>query len=105
MENSYLIPANSKKSLLLFNLFNKTDLIMFGIGIGVTLILLLALPIETLLMAFIALAPALITGFLVLPVPYYHNILTVIKSALSFFLGRRDFVWKGWGLKDGETKE
>ena len=105
MNNEYLIPANSKKSLLIFNLFTKFDLIMFGLGIAATLLLLLSFKIETLLMASIALAPALITGFLVLPVPNYHNILTVIKSALNFFLGRRDYVWKGWGLKNGETKE
>lgn len=39
----FLIPANSKKSLLYFGLFNMFDLILFGSGIAVTTILLLTL--------------------------------------------------------------
>ena len=70
---SFLIPANTKKSMLIFGLFTPTDLIMFGSGVGITVILLLILPVEELWGAIIALAPALITGFLVLPVPNYHN--------------------------------
>ena len=103
--NNYLIPANSKKSLLIFGVFNKLDLIMFGIGIAVTLILLLALPVDKLVFAVIALAPALITGFLVLPIPNYHNMLTIIKEAFSFFTQRRNFVWKGWCFNHGEDEK
>ena len=94
--NNYLIPANSKKSLLIFGVFNKFDLIMFSIGISVTLLLLLVLPVDQLLFAVIALAPGLITGFLVLPIPNYHNILTIIREGFNFFTQRRNFIWKGW---------
>ena len=94
--NNFLIPANSKKSMLIFGLFNKVDLIMFGSGLVLTIILLLVLPIEIFWVAIIAVAPGLITGFLVLPVPNYHNMLTVIISAINFLTGRREFIWKGW---------
>ena len=105
MNNNYLIPANSKKSLLLFGLFTKFDLIMFSIGIVSTLLLLFILPVDKLLYAIIALAPGLITGFLVLPIPNYHNMLTIIKEAFNFFTQRRNFIWKGWCFNHGEDKE
>lgn len=102
--NNFLIPANSKKSMLIFGLFNKVDLIMFGSGLALTIILLLVLPIEIFWVAIIAVAPGLITGFLVLPVPNYHNMLTVIISAINFLTGRREFIWKGWCYPHGEEK-
>ncbi|MBQ6816844.1 MAG: hypothetical protein IJO27_00260 [Bacilli bacterium] len=102
--NNFLIPANSKKSMLIFGLFNKVDLIMFGSGLVLTIILLLVLPIEIFWVAIIAVAPGLITGFLVLPVPNYHNMLTVIISAINFLTGRREFIWKGWCYPHGEEK-
>ncbi len=101
----FLIPANSKKSLLIFGLFNWFDLILFGSGLGTSLLLLLILPVEQLSMAILALAPALICGFLVLPIPNYHNMITVIKNAIDFFTNRQRYVWKGWCVLDGETKQ
>ena len=97
---NYLIPANSKKSLLIFGFFTKFDLIMFSIGIASTLILLLVISPSTLLGAFIDLAPAVITGFLVLPEPHYHNTRTVIKDVYKFYTSRQKFIWKGWCVAD-----
>ena len=102
MNNMFLIPANAKKSMLIFGLFNTMDLIVFGSGIFVTLILLLILPIEQLLFATIALAPAVITGFLVFPIPNYHNSLRFMISLVNFITNRRVFIWKGWCAGDGE---
>lgn len=99
---NFLIPANTKKSLLFFGLFNRFDLILFGSGIGISLLLLMVLPIESLKWAIIAIAPGLVTGFLVFPIPYYHNVLTVIKNIITFFTTRQEFVWKGWCVEDGE---
>lgn len=101
--NGYLIPANSKKSMLYFGLFNKFDLILFGSGIGLSLILLMALPVEELLWAIIALAPVVVTGLLVIPIPNYHNVRTIIKIAYEFYTTRQQFVWKGWCLGNGEA--
>ena len=102
MDNMYLIPANSKKSMLLFGLFTKFDLALFLIGVGVSLLLLLVLPIQSFLFAIIALGPGLISAFLVFPVPNYHNIRTVIKLAWEFYTTRQKYIWRGWCYKDGE---
>lgn len=99
---NFIIPANTKKSLLKFGVFNTFDLILFGSGIAVSLILLLLLPVEQLKFAIIAILPGLVTGFLVFPIPYYHNVLTVIINFFTFFTTRQQFVWKGWCVTDGE---
>ena len=80
----FLIPANSKKSLLIFGFFTKTDLILFGSGIATTILLLLLIDPSSIIPAVIDLAPAVITGFLVLPIPHYHNTRTVLKEVLPF---------------------
>ena len=100
--NQFLIPANAKKSMLIFGLFNTMDLIVFGSGVLLTLILLIALPIENLLYASIALAPAVITAFLVFPIPNYHNSLRFLISLYTFLTTRQRFIWKGWCCRDGE---
>ena len=96
MNGNYLIPANSKKSMKIFGVFRKFDLILFGCGVLATMIMVMVLPIADLKVAVIAIMPAAITGFLVFPVPLYHNVLTVIITAWTFFTTRREFVWKGW---------
>lgn len=99
--NEYLIPANSKKSMLYFGLFNKFDLLLFGSGIGVSLLLLAILPVSKLLWAIIALLPGVVTGVLVIPIPNYHNIRTIIKLAYEFYTTRQKYIWKGWCFTDG----
>ena len=103
--NNYLIPANSKKSMLIFGIFNTVDLWIFGSGVAATLLLLLILPVEQLVPAIIAISPGLICGFLVLPVPNYHNIRTFIMSAYRFLTTRQKFVWKGWCFSYGKDEE
>jgi len=103
--NNYLIPANSKKSMLIFGLFNTIDLWIFLIGVFATLLLLLILPVEDLVPAIIAISPGLICGFLVLPVPNHHNVRTFIESAYRFFTTRQKFVWKGWCFSYGKDEE
>lgn len=99
---NFLIPANSKKSMMIFGLFYPFDLILFGSGILITLIFMMILPIADTTMAFITIAPAVITGFLVFPVPNYHNVLTVMIGVWKFFTTRQKFVWKGWCVTDGQ---
>lgn len=102
---NFLIPANSKKSMMIFGLFFPFDLILFGIGIGITLLLMIILPIADTVMAIISVAPAVITGFLVFPIPNYHNVLTVLIGVWRFFTTRQRFVWKGWCVQDEQEKE
>lgn len=101
----YLIPANSKKSLLIFGMFTWFDLLLFSGGVALSLILLLVLPVETLTYAIIALLPGVACGFLVMPVPNYHNILTIIKNVYEFYTARQRYVWKGWCFNDGKGDE
>lgn len=99
--NNYLIPANSKKSQLILGFFRGIDLILFGSGVGVTLILLLTIQSASIGIMVLILAPALITGFLVMPVPNYHNVLQFIVNIYTYFSERRRYYWKGW-CRDGE---
>lgn len=105
INNGYLIPANAKKSMLIFGLFTPMDLIIFGSGVGLTIILLLVLPIEQLVVTIIALSPALITGFLVFPIPNYHNSLRFFISLFTFINSRQKFIWKGWCINNGEEEQ
>ena len=102
MENSYLIPANSKKSMLIFGVFNTIDLIIFGCGLGISFLLMMFLPMEQFVFAILAITPGSITFLLVFPIPNYHNVRTVIKNAWIFYTTRQKYIWKGWCLDHGE---
>ena len=102
---SYLIPANSKKSMLIFGVINTFDLILFSIGVGVSLLLLMLLPVDELVWAIIAIMPGCICAFLTMPIPNYHNVLTFIKIAFEFYTTRQRFVWKGWCFNYGDESE
>ena len=105
MNNIYLIPANSKKSMKIFGMFYPFDLILLSIGIVLTLLLITILPIDVILFAVIALLPVGITGLLVFPIPNYHNVLTALISMWFFFTTRQKYVWKGWCVCDGYEDE
>lgn len=100
--NQYLIPANSKKSMLILGFFNPTDLIIFCTGVVVTFILLLLIKANTLKEAFFIILPALICSFLVLPVPNHHNIRTFIGNVFHYFTNRRTYFWRGWCINRGQ---
>ena len=100
----FLIPANSKKSMLIFGVFETFDLILFGVGVGATILLLLIIAPNSLFTAIVDLLPAVICGFLVLPVPNYHNVLQFIVNLYTYFSERRRYYWKGWCYQDGEDK-
>lgn len=102
--NNYLIPANTKRGQLILGLFRPFDLILFGTGIFITLILLLIVPLGSTMVTIMVLSPALVTGFLVMPVRYYHNMLTIIIELYEFITERQTYRWKGWCYKNGEKK-
>lgn len=105
MNGNYLIPANSKKSSMILGIFTPVDLILFGSGVGLTMILMVSIHTEALLGMILILLPALLTGFLVFPVPNYHNVLQLIINIYSFyFINPRRYKWKGWCYKDGNNK-
>ena len=104
MGNNNLIPANSKKSLLIFGFFTWKDLILFGSGATITMFMLLIFQTTSLTQILLMCMPLFVTLFLVMPVPNYHNVMTLIGNVISFYTNRRRYMWKGWCVKDEETK-
>ena len=106
MNNNYLIPANSKKSQLILGFFTPLDLILFGSGCGLTVLLLMLVRNADLTLMILILLPALITGFLVTPVLYYHNVLQFIINVVSYIFNARRYYWRGWCVKyESENKQ
>lgn len=98
--NLYIIPANSNNGKLIFNLFTKFDLIMLLSGFGLSIGSLLLFSPASLASLLLCLMPFLLTGALVIPIPNYHNVYTVIKEVIEFFYNRRNYKWEGWCSKD-----
>lgn len=94
--NGYLVPANAKRGTLILNIFRPFDLILFGTGVVVSLLMLAIVHSDSTLMILISCLPAGITGLLVVPIPNYHNVLCAIQSIFRFFSERRNYVWRGW---------
>ena len=103
----FLIPANSKKSMLILGVFDLFDLILFASGIGISLLLLLLLNPSSLFWAIFDVTPGLICGFLVMPIPNYHNMRVLLMEVYGFYTRRERFIWKGWCVSDeyGETQQ
>ncbi len=94
--NGYLVPANAKRGTLILNLFRPFDIILFGAGILITLLLFVIIPTGETIAMILACLPVGITGFLVIPIPNYHNVLCAIQSIIKFYSERRNYIWKGW---------
>ena len=100
MFDNYLIPANTKRGQLILGLFRPFDLYLFGAGVLVTFLLLAFLPLTSTTVTILCISPALITGFLVMPVPHYHNMMTIIIEGYEFLTNRQRYKWKGWCYKN-----
>ena len=94
--NSYLIPANSKKSMLILGYFTTLDLVVFLMGVTFTIILLFMIKTSTIWLLIMVILPALISAFLVLPVPHYHNIMQLLTNFYDYFTKNNRYYWKGW---------
>ncbi len=105
MENNFLIPANANRGKLIMGFFRPIDLIIFGSGAGTTLLMLLVFQnyVSQIAFAIVVLLPALVTGFLVIPIPYQHNVLVFLTNCYNFyFVNRKRYYWKGWCSCYGE---
>ena len=94
--NGSLVPANTKKSLLIFGMLRPIDAIILGTGVGISITLLLILNSAGTLWLLLACVPMAIALILVLPIPNYHNTLVALQSIMRFFNERRNYIWKGW---------
>jgi hypothetical protein len=93
--NNYLIPANSKKSQLILGIFNMVDLIVFISGVGFSVLLLLLIKSDNLGVMLGLASPAIVSAFLIAPIPNYHNVMTLIGNIWRFFTGRKKYYWRG----------
>ena len=103
--NSYLIPANASRGKLILGFFRGIDLIVFGTGVGITLLLLMIFQnaMSDWKVAVAILAPALVTGFLVIPVPHQHNVMVFLENMYKYyFVNCNKYKWKGWCSGYGE---
>ena len=99
--NIYLIPANSKKSMMILSLFTPTDLVILIGGIVITFALLIVFnSVEETAFKFVCAIPALLALLLVAPLPYYHNVRVLLGNVFRFFSSRRNYFWRGWCVKD-----
>ena len=104
--NNYLIPANAKKGQLIFNLFRPIDLVVFLVGIGLSILFFLVISSNSLFTTLIKLLPISIGTFLVFPIPHYHNVMMFLNDFYIFITNRRVYLWKGWCVRSeyGEEK-
>ena len=94
--NQFLIPANSKKSMLKLGLFNWFDITVLSIGIIITMILLFVIKDANMGQLILMLSPALIAVLMVMPVPPYHNVMTLLGNIVRFYTGIKKYYWRGW---------
>lgn len=94
--NNYLIPANSKKGQLIFNIFRWVDLIIVIIGALITLLVMFLVKGDSLFALVVKLLPVGISLLLVLPVANYHNVLVFLQEAYLYFINQKRYHWKGW---------
>lgn len=105
MNHSYLIPANTKKGQLILGMFKPFDLVLFGTGILITFTFLAIMPLSSTWVTILVLSPAFITGFLVFPLPYYHNVLNILIEIYEFLTHTQTYVWKGWCCRNVNKKK
>ena len=102
--NNYLIPANSKKSMMILGFFTPVDLGIFIFGVGISFLLLMLIKVSTIGLTLLLASPALVAAFLVAPVPNYHNIRTLLGNIYRFYTGRKKYYWKGWCVNSEHRK-
>lgn len=98
--NQYLIPANTKKGSLIFNIFQPIDLTIFLVGVGTTLLMLVIVStvraLNNTVFTLLTLVPGLVAVMLVFPFPNYHNIRIALTEVIHFYTNRQRYVWRGW---------
>ena len=102
MNDTYLIPANTKRSMLIFGIFRRIDLIIFATGGALTFLLIFINSPTTLMDVFIDLLPFLIAGAMIVPIPNQMNLWSFTVNVYSFLTNQRDYKWKGWCMSYGE---
>ena len=91
MDHQYLIPANTKRGQLILGWFRPFDLMLFGTGILITLLLLAFMPLnDTLVTIQVAVSKL--------------NMLNIVVEVYEFLTNRQTYRWKGWCYRSVITK-
>jgi len=98
--NGSLVPANTKKSMLIFSMLRPVDAIILGVGISISVILLIIFSNGGTIITLISCIPMLVSLILVMPIPNYHNTLVALQSIMRYYQERRNYIWKGWCIYD-----
>ena len=98
--NIFIIPANSKSGKLIFSLFTTFDLILLTSGLVISILSILIISPNSFFGFLISLLPGILCMALVVPIPNYHNVYTVLKELIEFFYKRRNYKWEGWRVSD-----
>lgn len=98
--DKFLIPANSKRGTLIFNLYRPIDLLIVGTGLVLSLIFFFAFSGDSAIEVFIKLAPGGLGVLLTTPFGNYHNVGVLLREVYLFFTRRRIYIWKGWCVRD-----
>ena len=99
--NGYLVPANTKKAMLILGMLRPIDAMILGVGVGISIIFLLIFQNASTWVLIVACLPMLISLILVLPIPNYHNTLVALQSIMRFYNEQRNYKWKGWCIYNG----
>jgi len=103
--NNFLIPSNSKRSMLIFGLFRPIDLGIF-IGGGVLTFMLIFINVpEDLTDIFIDLLPLLVASAMIAPVPNQMNVWSFTVNIYSFLVHQRNYRWRGWCKSYGKQED
>ncbi len=106
MNQTFLVPANSKKQNLIFGFLLPVDLIIVSVAIAITFILLMILPVTELWGVVVTLIPVVLGAFLVFPIPNYHNARILIVEVYNFyFKSRKKYIWRGWCYQYEQSDE
>ena len=103
--NSFFIPANTKRSMLIFSIFRKVDLIIFIVGIVLTFIMIMILPPNNLVDIGVDILPLLVTAFMVMPIPNQMNIWSFTVNIYTFLTHQRNYRWRGWCMIHGKQED
>ena len=96
----FLVPANTKKSMLIMGFMRPIDLIIGIVGLVSTILILLILGDTNTWSTLLACLPAIVAGLLILPIPNYHNTLVALQSIFRYYNERRNYIWRGWCIYD-----
>lgn len=97
----YLVPANTKKSVLIFGFMKGIDACIAAGGLLASVIGLVAIgDRNSTLLTIIVCLPGVIAGLLILPIPNYHNTRVALLSIIRYYRERRNYIWRGWCIYD-----